>query len=188
MVLWCYGGMKRILVLVEGPSDKGFVEEILRRLGLKPRVLVMRGNRPEKAVRYLKAQKGDYDKAVILKDLHKRREEAVEKLVKKIYSRLKESREDTSRVKCIIVRRALESWFLADPEALEKTLGCRVNVGGSEELSDLSQYLNQELEKHGKQYIKSMEVSRRVARKINIETARRRSRSFNEFIEAVMNS
>jgi len=177
--------MKRILVLVEGPSDKGFVEDILKRLGLKPRVIVMRGNRPEKAVNHIKAQKGSYDKAVILKDLHEREETVVKRLLERIYSKLKETGEETSKIRCVVVRRAIESWFLADPEALEKTLGCRVNVGDPEEISDPSQYLNQELEKHGKHYIKSMEISRRIARKINIEIARRRSKSFNEFIETV---
>ena len=64
---------KKVLVIVEGPSDKGFIEGLLQKLKIKGKVIIMKGNRPSKAIRYTKHY-SDYDKIILLKDFEKRSE------------------------------------------------------------------------------------------------------------------
>jgi len=67
--------MNSTLIIVEGLTDKGFIEGIVEKLQVPCRVRIMRGNRPERASRLLKALMGEFSKAIVLKDLHR----AVEK-------------------------------------------------------------------------------------------------------------
>lgn len=59
----------KVLVVVEGESDRGVVSAIAGKLGVAVRIIKMRGNRLDKAVRLIR-QYSDYDKAIVLKDLH----------------------------------------------------------------------------------------------------------------------
>jgi len=56
-----------IVVVVEGPSDKGFIEGLCGRLGVKCLVLVMKGNRLGKVRRLLRTYEGR--PRILVKDL-----------------------------------------------------------------------------------------------------------------------
>ncbi len=56
-----------IVVIVEGPSDKGFIEGLCGRLRVKCLVLVMRGNMLDKARRLLGIHEGR--PRILVKDL-----------------------------------------------------------------------------------------------------------------------
>jgi hypothetical protein len=58
--------LNRSLVIVEGLTDKGFIEGIAEKLQTRCKVQPMRGNKPDKVSRLLKAFAGEFDKAIIL--------------------------------------------------------------------------------------------------------------------------
>ena len=60
-----------VLVLVEGVTEKGAIKSIAKRLGVKIKVALMRGNRIEKVRGVIRTLGSKYDKFIILKDLHK---------------------------------------------------------------------------------------------------------------------
>ena len=113
------------LVLTEGPSDRGVVEAIAELLNVPVRVLVMRGNRLQKAIRAIRAQvlSHEYSKVIVLKDLHKRREIDVEASLAKLPPTVA-----GVRVLPIAVGKAIEAWLLADSEGPSQLLRVSISV------------------------------------------------------------
>lgn len=63
--------MSSFLIIVEGLTDKGFIEGIAEKLRIPCKVHPIRGNRPDKVRRLLKALAREFSKSIILKDLHR---------------------------------------------------------------------------------------------------------------------
>ena len=165
------------LVLVEGESDEGFVQGLAKRLGLEIKILKMRGNRPDKAVRLIKAvlESQSFSKAIILKDQHSYPEELIQE-------KLLQIREEISKTiktdkKCcihgIIVKKAIEAWILAG-----------LGVNNPENIDDPDEYLNEILRRRGRGvYIKNREKAKRLAMEIDLNQAIKHSNQLREFID-----
>jgi len=50
MVFWTYwwNTLSNILIIVEGPTDRAFIDSIAKKLNILCKVICMRGNKPEK--------------------------------------------------------------------------------------------------------------------------------------------
>lgn len=163
--------MTSMLVIVEGLTDKGFIEGIAEKLQKPCKVHPMRGNNPEKARRILKAHT-DFEKAMILKDLH-RGEQQITKLINDIKREIKQLENQKPHTQIIVVRRCIESWILAG-----------LCVNNPEEIPDPENELKRLMQKKGKHFMKSPEAYKQLAREeIDIEKAKAKSKTFKEFID-----
>ena len=165
-----------IVVAVEGPTDAAIVRTILRKLGYRAKVYVMRGNRLEKLRRMLRTLTAE--KVIVLKDLHRHREEDVLHMLRNL-----ENLDD--RVVGVLVKRAIEAWILADPSCLESKLRVRVSVRNPEELEDPAEELDRIMRLAGRRYVKSYRLATQLAECINVERAKGRARSLAMFIDAI---
>ncbi|HDJ89622.1 MAG TPA: hypothetical protein ENG40_02895 [Thermoprotei archaeon] len=100
-----------IAIIVEGVSDRGFIEGIADRLKITCRVRLMRGNRPNKAVRLIKSVSvlRDINKIIFLKDLHVQDENKIRDKIRGIMEEIGE----INKVYRIVVKKSIESWVLA---------------------------------------------------------------------------
>jgi hypothetical protein len=156
-----------LLVIVEGDSDAGFVKGIAERVRVAVKIRKVRGNRPEKVNRLVKAHHAE--KVVVLKDEH-RKPEIVERIERELRGLAK-----VIRVKC-----SLESWILIglgtersetcdDPEErLREFLARREHVTESKGV-----------------LIKSEEFYRKLAEKVDINSLDKYSAAFREFLKAL---
>jgi len=174
----------KTLILVEGISDKHFLKELAEKLKTNIKIQIMRGNRPNKAIRLVKSilKTQPYNKVIILKDLHRYTEEKVKKQIRKIENAIEKL---GFTAKGIIVKKAMEAWLLADPEAISKIVKHKVNVGNPEEIENPATYLDEIMKKCGKRYIKGSEQIYKLAKHINIENATHRSRSLKKFLKTL---
>ena len=141
--------MAEHLVVVEGPTDKAVVEEIARKLGVKVRVLLMRGNNPSKAARIVNSKLTDkkYCKVVILKDEHKYPRETINKLISRMLEEIQHEKTHP-----IIVRKSVEAWILAG-----------VGVANPENIDGAGEHLGQVLlRRYGRRYIKLLGTAKRL--------------------------
>ena len=161
------------LIIVEGPSDKGFIEGITEKVGIKCKVKLMRGNRPEKAARIAKSYFRDTGKAIILKDLH-RASRDVTSLINRFKNIIIQLKNEGIESQLIIVKRSIESWILAG-----------LCVRNAEEIPDPEEKLKELMQRKGKRYIKSVETLRKLAKETDVEKAIEKSESFKKFIEAL---
>ena len=139
------------LVVVVGESDEGFVYGLAKVLGVKVKVLKMRSNRPNKAIRLVRAElvNRSYSKVVVLKDQHRSREDAVLKKLQEIEARIRHP-----RIYTIMVRRAVEAWILAG-----------MNVSNAESIDEPDAYLDIMLRREGKgSYVKSFWKAKQLAK------------------------
>lgn len=165
--------MTSTLVIVEGLTDKGFIEGVTEKLQKPCKVYPMRGNKPEKVRRILKASY-DFEKAIILKDLH-REERQTTKLIDDIKREIKQLENQKPYTQVIVVRRCIESWILA---------GFCVN--NPEEIPNPEDELKRLMQKRGKHFIKSPEAYKQLARaEMDIEKAKTKSKTFKEFIDSL---
>jgi hypothetical protein len=149
-----------IHVIVEGPSDAGFVRGIARRMGvIAVRVHPMRGNRPDKLRKIIRALRAEGE-VIILKDEH--RNPALADSVEREFGGL---------AKVIRIRSSIESWIL---------IGLCAEC--SEECDDPVKRLKEFLGAKGK--LKSEAHYERLAEKIDIEKLKKHSKSFREFLKA----
>ena len=157
------------LVIVEGISDRGVVEGLAERLGVKVKVLLMRGNRPRKVSRMVNAALSTdaYDKVIILKDTHKLPEGKVRELSDRAVKEV-----DHERKYVVIVKKSIESWILAG-----------IGVSKAEEVDEPDKYLNTLLSRAGRRYIKSEELARKLISEVDLSRAQRNSESLREFME-----
>ena len=157
-----------ILVIVEGVTDKGMVEGIAYQCNVSVDVKIMRGDKPSKAVRLIRASLTlrRYRKYVVLKDLHNLDEHVVRRHLESIKRAL-----PSLPVYTVMVRKSIESWLIADKYS-----------GNPEEVSDPIRVLDQYLRKHGKRYFKSYQLVKELAIKLDLQKASRKSPSLRTFI------
>lgn len=172
-------------MIVEGPSDRGFVKALLGKLGgrVEARVAVMNGYRPDKAARIVEAYHHKIDLAIVLLDKHCNPEERIAGMAEAIRGRVSE--EARRKLRIIPVSRAIEAWALADPDALRSICGEARFTGNPEELHDPAKELRRELARCGKLYVKTPEWGRVLGEKVDPQRASRASRSLREFLEAL---
>ncbi|RLG07082.1 MAG: hypothetical protein DRN68_05895 [Thaumarchaeota archaeon] len=158
------------LVIVEGISDMGVVEGIAEKIKRSIDCRRMRGNRPDKIARIIRAEamRKRYEKAIVLKDVHKRSEEDLAR----IFNEIRRAVDGIINVDCIPVKRAVEAWILAGR--------C---VRNAEEIMDPDEYLDRMMRKDGKRYIKSRSLARKLALEIDLERAIKYSPTLRAFID-----
>ena len=173
----------KILVFVEGDTEEGFLRGLAERLSLRLKVIKMRGNRPDKLRGWLKVHRPH--RCIVLKDLHRRSEEFVEELKRQL-ARLKIELQLSEEPRVVLVRRAIEAWFLADEVALKEMFGCDVPaIENPEALSDPARKLSELLRARGKEYVKSYWVARKIAEILDIRKVSKKSKSFSEFLRSI---
>jgi hypothetical protein len=177
--------MSKALILVEGQTDRGVVKTIIERLKLSGSVRLMRGNRVEKLVGFVRTNQ-KRDKIIVLKDMEKYKEKSINKRFNAIKTRLHPS--ERNKVRLIIVRRAIEAWLLADPKAIEKAFGCRIGViaGMTDEIRNPAEELDKMLRKCGKRYLKGELMAAKIARELDLKRVMKNSESFKTFYESLL--
>lgn len=152
-----------IHVIVEGPSDEGFVEGVARRVGAAVRVYWMRGNRPGDLKKLVKTLYSE-GKVIVLKDEHWN-----PNLVDSVESEL------GRLAKVIRVRCSIESWI---------SIG--LCAERSERCDDPEKRLKEFLGRKGRRVAtKSKALYERLAEEIDIEKLKKYSNGFREFLEAI---
>jgi len=160
------------LVVVEGESDKGFVYGLAERLGVKVKVLKMRGNRPDKVVRIVRAELANqkYSKVIVLKDQHDTSEDVVRRKLQEIKAQIK-----GHRIHTIMVRRAIEAWMLAG-----------MGISNAESIEKPDEYLNILFRREGRGgYVKSFQKAKQLAKKIKLQEAKNYSPTLKQFIDTL---
>jgi len=165
------------LVLVEGESDEGFIKGLAERLSLRIKILKMRGNRPNKAVRLIKAvlESQSFSKAIILKDQHSYPEELIQEKLLQIREEISKTIKTDRKVFVhgIIVKKAIEAWILAG-----------LGVNNPENIDDPDKYLDEILRRRRRGiYIKSCEKAKHLAMEIDLYQAMKHSNQLKEFID-----
>ncbi|MEM1936533.1 MAG: hypothetical protein QXD14_07440 [Sulfolobales archaeon] len=161
------------LVIVEGTTDRSFVEGIAEKLQIRCKVLQVKGNRPEKVRRLLIAYAEGVGEAVVLKDLHRGYEETTA-LIDRLKEEIGRLGNRGIRAQIVTVKRSVESWILAG-----------LSVNNPEEILNPEEVLKEIMQRRGRYYIKSPEVYRQLAREIDIEKAASKSETFRRFIETL---
>jgi len=171
-----------ILVLTEGPTDRGAIRSVAKRLGIKVRVSLMLGNRVEKLKGTIIGLAAYHDKFIVLKDLHTYQEDAINRrygaVLKELDTYLKK------KARLVIVRHAIEAWFLADINALNRTFNCRIEreIPNPEGIKDPAKKLNEILEGYGKRYYKSEEIGKKIMMEADLDKIAEKSSSFKRFL------
>jgi len=130
----------------------------------------MRGNKPEK-VRRILASDREFEKAIILKDLH-RGEQQTAKLIDEIKREIKQLQNLQHRIHTIIVKRSVESWILGG-----------LCVNNPEETPNPEEELKKLMQEMSRHFIKSPEVYKRLAKEVDLEKAVKKSETFKKFTE-----
>lgn len=175
-----------ILVLSEGMTERGAIRSIANELRIRVRVNPMHGNRLEKLTGTIRAHATGYDKFIVLKDLHTYQEDTLRRRYNDVLRAL-----DThfrERTKFLIVRHAIEAWFLADINALNRTYNCRIEgeITNPEEIEDPAEELTRLLERYGKKYIKSEKAGARIMEEADLDKVSEKAPSFRTFLNYLM--
>lgn len=173
-----------IVIVVEGVSDEGIIDGICDKLFVKRKILLMRGNNPKKAVRLINSirMRMDFDKIIMLKDLHNYREE----FIRNVFENIKNAIYDIAFYG-IIVKKEIEAWLLADENIISKYAKCdvKIKIGNPEVIDYPAKFLDDIFRRCGKRYIKSYELGKKLAQLLDLEKAKRKCRSLNEFLNAL---
>jgi len=153
---------EKLLLIVEGPSDSGFVETLCKKLEQSCKVLTMRGNNLDKAKRMLKSM--EFSKAIILKNSHNHSIEFLNKIKKSI-------EHFHPNVYVVIVRKCIESWIVSGIE-------CRNAEDSPNPVEDL-RYI---LARKGIEHLKSPHLYRGLGEEIKLECTKK-AESFVEFLK-----
>lgn len=165
--------MSGTLILVEGVTDQAFIRGVAERLNIACKIVVMRGNKPEKAYRILnKTYRGKFERAIVLKDVHRAGIDRTP-LVERLAGRIKQLEEEENIQVCVLpVRGSIEAWILA---GLSQT--------NPEDILDPVEELKKVMWRRGRQYVKSPAFYERLAKEIDIEKALSLSRAFKDFVD-----
>ncbi len=165
-----------IAILVEGHSDAGFVEGICRSVGVICKAYVLRGNKPDKAVKKVKALAKRFRAILILKDVHMLKRDVLNRFGDRVYRDLKDLVSSGISVKILRVVTSIESWILAclceeNPEAIHKP-----------EIR-LSEKLNRPIVKSYDEYRK---LVNRIEKEGGLNCGLRNSESFKNSIDTLL--
>jgi len=179
----------RVLVLAEDHHYEP-VRRIVDRAGIRGvRITPMRGNRVQKLVGYVRCHP-EYNRFVVLKDLERLDEEAVRRRLEDVRRALPPGGRD--KVVFVVVRRAVEAWVLADPDAIEEAIGCEIGrrarqrLANPEAIEEPKEELKKMFRRCGK--IFNANLVARIAEHIRLDVARQKARSLDEFLRAISSS
>ena len=158
--------------------------EICRKISVNPEIRRQRGRiNLKKASRYVKQLIYDYDceKVIILADANCNPEGEKERL-NGVYPLLPE--ELRGRVHISLAVHELESWLLADEDAVSKILRRDVKaIANPEEIHDAKGYLDELFKKAGKIYLTSL--AKAIASSADLDKITAKSASFEDFRDKV---
>ena len=174
--------MKKVGLVVEDKHTEA-IKEISKKLGVKPIIRRQRGRiNVRKASAFAKELLVNCEKVIILGDADCSEERERERL-QRIYEHLPEVLR--RRVHICIVVHELESWLLADENAISRVLGKNVKlVKNPESIHDAKEYLEGLFEKGGK---KQHLLAEEIAKHVNVEKLREKCASFADFERMVRN-
>jgi len=174
--------MKKVGLVVEDKYPEA-IEEISKKLGVKPIIRRQRGRiNVRKASAFANELLRSCEKVIILgdADCDERRER---ERLQRIYEHLPEGLRRSVHI-CIIVHE-LESWLLADENAISRVLGKNVKpVKNPESIHDAKEYLEGLFEKGGK---KQHLLAEEIAKHVNVEKLKEKCASFADFERRVRN-
>ena len=171
-------------VIVEGTSDEKVIREITHKLGVP--VEIRRSKRgakiqsPTKTKTFAVELLSHCEKVVILKDSHcadpHEKEHALEEKLKD----LGVSFDGTVRI-CMVVH-AIESWLLADDEAIGDYLRSEVrDIYNPENECKPDKVLNEIFKRYGLDYFKGGEAPREIAKRLSLDKVIKKCPSFIKF-------
>lgn len=165
---------------MEGSSDKKVIEEICKKIHVKPEIRHKRpggGISPGKSESYAKdlLYKKSCKKVIILKDSHCSDPAEVErKTIEKI--------KFNENVKICIVVHAIESWLLADEEAIGDYLKSKVKeIHNPENACKPEEILDEIFKENNREYLKGGEDPREIAKRLRLEKVIKKCPSFIKF-------
>jgi hypothetical protein len=175
-----------ILVLCEGVTDRGAIKSVAKRLDLKVRVNLMHGNRLDKLIGTSRVLAAAYDKFIVLKDLHTYQEDTIRRRYRATLRAL--AAHLIGRIRFLTVRHAIEAWFLADINTLNRVYNCRIEreIMNPEEIEDPAERLTRLLERYGKRYIKSEKAGERIMKEADLQKVSEKAPSFRTFLNYLM--
>ncbi len=174
--------------IVEGRSDEKVVEEISKKLRVFPKIKKMgKTISPRKAKAFAEFLLDmDCEKVIILKDSHCSNPTKIEENLR---NRLEEeSLRDkiNGNVKICIVVHAIESWLLADEEAIGDYLGAKIKgIPNPENACKPEEVLDEMFKKNGMEYLKGGEDPREIAKRLRLENVITKCPSFIKFKQII---
>jgi hypothetical protein len=170
-------------VIVEGESDEKVIREITQKLGVPAKIRRSRRGatiqNPRKTGSYVVDLLSDCEKVVILKDSHCSDPHEKEE---KLRERLQEEGllVDGDLHVCIVVH-AIESWLLADEEAIGDYLSSKVReIHNPENECKPEEVLDELFKRYGKVYLKGGDAPGELARRLNLEKVSHKCPSFKK--------
>jgi len=175
--------MKKVGLVVEDKHTEA-IKEISKKLGIKPIIRRQRGRiSVKKASAFANELLRSCEKVIILGDADCNEEGERERL-QRIYGLLPEGLRERVHI-CIVVHE-LESWLLADENAISKRLGKNVRaVPNPESIHDAKEYLEELFEEVGEKYL--TKFGGEIAKHVNVEKLREKCASFADFERKVRN-
>ena len=175
--------MKKVGLVVEDKHTEA-IKEIGKKLGIKPIIRRQRGRiNVRKASAFANELLRSCEKVIILGDADCNEEGERERL-QRIYGLLPEGLRERVHI-CIVVHE-LESWLLADENAISKRLGKNVRaVPNPESIHDAKEYLEELFEEVGEKYL--TKFGGEIAKHVNVEKLREKCASFADFERKVRN-
>ncbi len=170
----------RVGLVVEGPDDEEVIKKIFEKLHrLQPRVRIARGNGNlrRKIEAYQKLLLGrNCNKIIVLKDLDSAN---LSELQNEINPKL------LRNAKFCVAVQSIESWILADNQALTEVIGHTIRpIYTPEDIGDPKDEIRRIFRQHGKQYIPKRDLPE-LASKIRLSVVRKRCPSFKRFEESI---
>jgi len=170
--------------VVEGPSDEKVVEEICQKLQILQKIKKMRKAMNPRKVKafadFLLDQ--NCENVIILKDSHCSDPENIEKNLRDrlIEESLRDKIDREVRI-CIVVH-AIESWLLADEEAIGDYLRSKVKgIHNPENECQPEDVLDGIFKKNNREYLKGGEAPREIAKRLSLEKVAKKCPSFIKF-------
>lgn len=167
----------KVGVIVEEPSAVALVKRIAEKVKVSTQIRVARGRETlkKKLDAYARLLSDECQKVIALVDSHCSDPSGVEKNFGVV----------SNVIICVVVH-AIESWLLADKEAIAKTL--RVSevktTQSPEQLCKPEEELSILFEKHNKRYIKSRDAAK-IAEFISPKTLAKKCPSFKKFVDSL---
>ncbi len=171
-------------VIVEGESDEKVIREITHKLGVNAEIRrSKRGAKiqsPTKTKSYVLDLLHDCDTIIILKDSHCSDPEEIESNFGNRLRELGLSIDGTISV-CIVVH-AIESWLLADEEAIGDYLSTTIKeIHNPENACKPEEILDEIFKENNREYLKGGEDPREIAKRLRLERVIKKCPSFIKF-------